>query len=247
MKIALLGDSHIVALGNALAELPAAEREFNGTQVKVTKNFSFPDALRPFFQVKDESIAFTSPTTREEMRRTFGRTAIDSSFRDTILAISMPFTTIRVVRHKTWRTQFPIALGARPRLNGVSSAVMYEMTVRHYQHILSFFKALKDAGHTVLAVSGPPPRLDDPRVARYKPDIVLAADAAVRGIMMSELEKIGVPVVLPPEETYVGPSRTGGLREEYYNMRDRHHANVRYGKLMLAKVIAEASALAPRA
>lgn len=247
MKIALFGDSHIVALGNALADLPAPERQFNGTQVKVSKSFSFPDALRPFFQVKDESIAFVSGTTREEMRRTFGSAAIDGSFRDTVLAISMPFTTIRVVRHKTWRTQAPISLGANPRLHGVSSAVLYEATVSHYRHILSFFKALKDAGHTVIAVSGPPPRLDDPRVARYKPDIVLAADSAVRGIMVSELEKIGVPVVLPPEESYVGPNRTGGLREEYYNRRDRHHANVQYGKLMLLKVIAEASALAPSA
>jgi hypothetical protein len=73
---------------------------------------------------------------------------------------------------------------------------------------------------------------------------VLEVDRLAREAVSGSLREMGVPLVLPPEETYDGQPGHSFLKPDM-SFQDALHANERFGRLMVERVVAEASTLRP--
>jgi hypothetical protein len=129
----------------------------------------------------------------------------------------------------------------------VSGGVLEAMVRTDQTGVRTFFLQLLEAGVRFFAISAPPPRRDHPAVARGVPlETIAHIDGVARAIWRSWLREKSIPLVDSPPEARDGD---GFLLPEFSQtqvvngVRDAHHANSDYGRLLWPEILAHANAL----
>ncbi|WP_426957651.1 hypothetical protein [Muricoccus radiodurans] len=243
MRLALIGDSHVVALGNALTRDRDALLAGSGVSDAVFgKVFSFPQLLKPFFAVERGGVRLVERGPAGSLERVLGPGLLGPA-RPEIFGISMAYTTSLLLWSLQWQTHRPWRAcpeGFQP----VSDGVVRAMAEEHFRHILGFIAALRDQGLRLFAVEAPPPREDHPYVGRtISAEAMLAVDRLARGRVREALDGMGVETVGVPDPAYGGVPGRSFLAAPFRSLAegDYHHANEAYGALMLPAVLARAA------
>jgi hypothetical protein len=252
MKILLIGDSHVRALGSSYNLLPVEQRrslqqKIGYESIKFGQLFSVPLLVKPFFRVIDPGLELTDTDARAKLSELSGRDVFAANDRENVYCFSMAFTTTLILRDIVWRNYCPSSVWARGKGTAISEAVLQSIIRAHFKWVLDFHRALSAAGICVISIESPPPRSDDLSIARgARADVVLEVDRIARLTIAACLAEIGMPVVRAPSECYQGAECSGFLKAEYAEMSngDLHHANSRFGTLMLPLVLAKAAAIA---
>lgn len=252
----ILGDSHTMCLAEALRlACGPANRPPTGTPVAVGLMFPFSRTMAPFHLVRDGRVAFADPEATGRLAALTGSAAFLPAGQARY-AITMVYTTSLILWRSAWFWCRPWRV-AKPGLGVVSDAVMAAIADRHFVHVVAFLDALKAAGADALVIESPPPRSDDRSLAtgRVERDAIIEIERLTRARIDERLAGLGVDVVRCPPESYAGAPRNSLLRDDLRNIRppglpvDTHHANRRYGEMMLRAVHAHldrGAAAAPR-
>lgn len=231
MNLIICGDSHVVALGDALAQTRFFARSH---KVKVGKLFSFPRALSaPLHSEVGGRITFNHRKINREFIKINEQEHFD---RANTYVLSCLFTTTILIRSSHWATHLP-ARSMRSGRQPVSDGVMAAIVLDHFRNGLALAQDLHAAGCTVMALESPPPRADDPSLGRYvTPLEALTIDTLAREIMLGKLADLGIDVVRCPE--IARDPETGFLARDFYAERpsDYHHANAKIGGLFLENI-----------
>ncbi len=244
MRLVILGDSHVTALGEGLVELKREGRISLPGEVHVLKVFNGPDTLERFFEATEGGVGFTDPRVGDALQGAISARVLVARESDDVYALSMGLMTTLFVRLLDWRRYVPAAFAPPTgKAMVVSEAVVRAIALSHNQHVLDFFAAVKLAGLRVVAISAPPLRLDAPVIADGgRPEVIQTLDRLARAAVANELARLEVPVVDPPDEAYGDGPGGAFLRPEFHRVavKDHHHGNAAYGRLMVAKVLAQA-------
>lgn len=235
MKLLLTGDSHVVALGRALADGPAT-----AAPVAACKLFSFPKTLESFFQVVDGQVRLTDAEAVKALRAATGMSHFADRDSKMSYGLSMAYTTSIILWSEQWRTHRPWrTCGAHHQ--PVSNGAIEQITLHHYRHVFAFFEALIEHRVDFFAIEAPPVRRDDKAIGKtISADAILELDRLVRGFVGVRLRALGVHTIAAPAEAIDPGSNGHGFLKPAFEERtpgDHHHANRAYGELQLAEIL----------
>lgn len=237
MKLAIVGDSHVVALGEGLRAMRAAG-EVSAENVLVSKLYSGPTSLKPFFTFEDRTICFTDRVLGLRLAQVTGRDTLSEADRGTVFAVSMGLMTTIFTRLSDWDRFVPWQF-ADSEKSAVSTGTIEAIARDHNRYAVEFYRALLSLGLSCIAIAAPPPRIDEAARARMAPQLLVEIDAIARRVVAHELGALGVSIVRPSPAVYAEGENSGLLRPELarYQGDDTHHANQQYGRLMLPRVL----------
>lgn len=239
MKLVILGDSHVVALGRAYAAKPADFVSPLPGGLAIGKLFSFPIALDTFFDnAHSERVAFCNQQINRKLEQLTGRPYFAVGD-ENVYVFSMAFTTTLFVRMSVWQKYRPWHV-RRGKHRLLSDAVIQELALGHFSNILAFFRALTSLGLRLAALEAPPPRRDDPVISRHlAADALLEIDRLGRAAVRSSLNAMNIPIVNAPSAAYDdSPVHHGFMRSEFQLAgNDFHHANTTYGSLVVPSIL----------
>jgi hypothetical protein len=238
MKTVVIGDSHIVALGNAYRAKPQRYEELG--DVAFGKLFGFVTTIRPFFDATGEHVTLTDPEAQACLKGLIGVPYFAAGDQNRYV-ISMAFTTTFFLRLAFWDNFRPWRFGDVSR-QPLSDAMVRRIALEHFKHPIGFFAALRERGLSIIALEAPPPRMDDQAgIDKHGRDGFLEVNRLSRESMTEALAAMGVPVIGAPEETLeeAPKGRFGFLKPEFWNVKgqDRHHANRQFGHFALKETI----------
>jgi len=232
MRLMLTGDSHVVAIGNALAEF---ELKPPFTEVTAAKMFSFPQTLKPFYRVEADRIVFDAEPARAAMQAISGGEDLVPS--PDVLAMCLGFTTTRFLRSPIWKKVRPWSTPGPQR--PLSDAEIRAMADDHFKYSTTFVRDALAIGVRLVIIEAPPPCATDPIMTRgLTPEMVLAIDRLAREATKAALSGVAI-VETPPAAAYRGFLKRGYRKSQ----NDHHHANAAYGALVLPLVMAGARGL----
>jgi hypothetical protein len=231
--LALIGDSHVVSLGQAAERRNRVLRSGSSSyRVSVNKLFIFKYVLEKFFEVGNDEVRLLTPGAPEKLQDCLGSPTLRAS-EPRVLGISMPYTTSVILWNSTWKKSRPwrqCAKGYRAVSDGVIAAIAH----RHFQHVFDFLEALQAQRTRFFVVESPPPRSNDPAASTE----MLELDRVVRLAVRGKLDELGIDTVSVPEAAYEGSPGRSFLKDCYGRRlgNDRHHANEEFGALQLDAV-----------
>lgn len=239
MKLRIVGDSHVAALGNAFLHYSEARDLFaNVEKVEFSKLFPYPDALSKFWQEKDGKFTIRR-RSRGVTLANDAQTADLSGEPDVVHALVLPYSTNLFLRSPTWNRYRPWQC-AEEKYHVLSDQTFAAMVAHHIRYILGFLDALQQSTVRCVVVEAPPIRLDDQRAAkgRLSEDAILFVDRRYREIVDAALADRAIGVVHCPEEAFDGDRRHGFLRDDLRRIapRDMNHANEEYGLMHLRRI-----------
>jgi len=186
----------------------------------------------PFHRIEGNNLYFMSDKVRE---RGLGFLC-DKDGRlldyDGMSYVSLGFHTHTFLNPKRWRTHALWNTGPARTLLPVSEAAFQAMTLDFNRYILDFLSGMKDCGHWIRVIEAPPP---SPRFFLlrfgYSMEDVLVMDALFRTTFAEELDKRGISYLSTPPDLI----ESGFLKDSLLasDVNDAHHANSKYGVLML--------------
>jgi hypothetical protein len=246
-KVVIIGDSHTLAYAEAYSAEPTAYPSPTAGGLGIAKLFAFNTALKPFYEpTPDGGLRFTKAEGRETLAQLIGREHFLPNDPNVYL-LSLGNTTI-FLRAPMWKTYRPWRV-AGPKHQPLSDAVMRELSLDFFQHVVGLFRELKAIGVNAAAVEAPQVRADEPTTAYIDPEGILEITRLCRGALFEALEAMDVPIVRSPQEaredSYEGEQ--GFLRQDLWKRergRDHHHANLDYGKIQLPRLLQRAGELA---
>lgn len=233
-ELALIGDSHVVSLGQAAASRNRVLRSGSSIyRVSVSKLFIFKYVLERFFEIGNDEVRLLSPGATEKLQDCLGSPTLRASH-PRILGISMPYTTSVILWNSTWKKSRPwreCAKGYRAVSDGVIAAI----THRHFRHVFDFLEALQALHTKFFVVESPPPRSNDPFASAE----MLELDRVVRLTVRGKLDALGIDTVSVPDAAYAGSPGRSFLKDCYGRQlgNDRHHANEEFGALQLDAIL----------
>lgn len=238
MTIIIVGNSHVGALHRGASQIDGAL-----DKLKIAP-FGGGKHQRTAFSVEKKGrVEFSDKYSRHILQDLTGRAYFDP---EDVWGICMGTHNSPIYRDAFWRTAVPPGVPG-PKKRPLSSAVLNEIILQHQVHILTFLKQLKQNGLRVFVVSSPNPRRDSTAANRgISLATIQTIDRAARRSFEEWLRAMDIPIINPPAETV---DADGFLKDEFAQhvsptgKPDGSHANADYGKLMVAKVLAELRAL----
>lgn len=231
MKIVITGDSHLGALYLGSRTEPDA---FNSISFAPLGRGSL--SATDFFDVSDDGKLVTT-VPDEWLNKSFSR-ADDR----TLLVVSLPLNTSRILRDRSWRTHVPWSLVAEQHEIALSDGVISAMVDQDSAHSIAFMRALSKAGIKAVALEAPRYFSHAPHLVRKRPDVCQYVDKFYRTKVTAALNEAGIDVITQPEAT-IEPQGMTSLDYAHENPLDTHHANAAYGALALKTVLAYAEGL----
>lgn len=234
MPLSMIGDSHVATLKLAWLKHNDELRPLcpDGAEFLMLGN---ANALyEPFFVDEGTALRITTETVAERARQfQAGDGTVRVAAGDPVVVAAGLHTSTLLggvwTQHAPWRTK-PVATRT-----AMSDAVFRTIVLDAHQHVLAFLAALRARTEALHVLSAPPPT---ERFALfelgYDADDVVMMDAMARAFMREAIGALGVPVIEPPAETQEG----GFLKPQYLmdDVKDRHHGNVAYSRLVLRTV-----------
>ena len=243
MKIAVLGDSHTVALRLGLAELQADPAVDLAVEIHARRVLPSPDLIKPFFAELNGEVSFLDPAASEATRKVIGSPGFGPDHGDWIFAFSLGFMTTFLLNLDDWLEFAPWCSARRDR-QLISDGVLRAIARRHNRYVLDFYRAIRGLGLRCVAIQAPPPMEGD-RWFNHGADepTILHLDAVFREAIEDELRALGVPTVPIPVAAF---DDRGFRRSEFWSHKvkrdDRVHANAAFGRLMIPEIVKSAMA-----
>ena len=242
MTVFVAGNSHTAALakGAKLQGSAPAGMRFFGFGSGATE-------ITAFAERAGDQVVMRDPDYAQKLRRATGSDTINT---DHTWAIVMGTHNSRILRGPFWTGAAPSKLAA-PGIRPVSDAVLDQIARDDQYHIQRFLQNLTTIGTRILVVSCPPLRRDSPMVRRGIPTgPLLEVDRRARASLRDWLAARDIPFVAPPEGV---TDEDGFLLPDFAQTHtargtpDPHHANAKYGALMVEKLVAAIDAHFPGA
>lgn len=242
MTIAIMGDSHTVALYEAWAAMSAEERaSLAGDRTVTITMLAFgAKFLGPFHRLEEDHLQFTveemlqahakaAPREGGIIRRGDGRTYI----------VSLGFHGVALYNYPMWQN-FTVSKSKQEK-QYLSRAALRAMVFDLNKHILSFYDALQSLGLDYRAMLPPPlPRtyLEAKNHISFDDAEIIDLRAGYTDAFATLMKERGHEFIAPPE----GITRDGWLLPHLGQTRmvGDHHGNPTYGALMLRKVLPDA-------
>jgi hypothetical protein len=246
-RVLVVGDSHVVALAEGAACGITYPEGIES--VEFAKLFPSPATLEPFFEERAGRIRLLDTEGAETLRGLTGSGDFSAEDRGIVFCLSLGFTTTVLMSLPTWCSHRPWAMAASGPSQLISSAVARAIALEHNRHAVEFYRAMARLGLTCIAISSPPPLIGgDWFRDTADEEVLVEVDRLAREVVQDELFALGVPVVGPPPESYVG-NAGAGLRDPAFKGAGNKgfvHANAAYGRLMLKRVLTAAAAAGAR-
>jgi hypothetical protein len=238
----ITGNSHVIALADALAEGRPEDRRAALTDVRVfplgNGRFETSTFSRVGADGHEAGVQFTVEPYAASLRRHAGRDSIEP-----VPGERWGFVLVnhnaRIYRQATWLTHEPASIVAAGR-QPVTQGVVRRAAERDHEGVRGFFEHLQTAGVDFFAISAPPPRRDHPAVGwGVRPEVIAHIDRTARQVWSEWLDARGIAMVPPPE----GSADADGFllpelasRRIHKERRDKHHANADYGAQQLRQI-----------
>lgn len=232
MTIYVAGNSHTGALAQGLALLKPPLRE-----VKAFALGSGAEEITHFAERVGDRVVMRSATYA---KRLVTETGLASIGNEHVWVFVMGSHNMRILRDNFWRDAAPSSLqleGKRPISEGVLNKIIHS----DQKNILNFLSDLKKVGARFIVASCPPVRRDI-LVDRLgiPAEVVSHVNTRALSSLYQWVEEQNIPIVLPPK---VCMDDAGFLRHEFAKLKtatgaiDPHHANARYGGLMIREIL----------
>jgi hypothetical protein len=240
MKLFILGDSHTVALGLGLQRLIGTDALDASDDVRALKVLSSPLLLDPFFELRDGGVRFLDEAAGAALAELTGRDSLSAGDADAVFAFSLGFTAQLLLAQPDWRSFAPWSAGRADGRQLLSSGVVRAIALKHFRHVVDFYRSVRALGLRCLAVASPPlipgDRWFPPEV---DPELLLEIDLLMRSAMIDALARLGVPTVLPPARVHEGGDRRRWRDPRYGSFKGAHdgHADAEFGRLMVRRIL----------
>lgn len=236
-RILLTGDSHLGALRRAVERL-SDERQKDRFVFWPLGTASATSAPLHVREAGDDAIRITAPAWQD---RRFSRDSIAEVGADALLVVSLPLHTTPFLRDHAWHTHAPWQVAVQEV--ALSSGFLDTLAEAGSRHALALVLDLARIWPAMAVLE--PPRLfpDSPFLAKARPEVCRAVEAAYRGSVRRRLAQAGIAVIDQPPVTITDQGMTDPTYDNE-NPQDRHHANARYGSLVLAGILAHSDATA---
>ncbi len=240
MKIRIVGDSDIVALGRAYQSNESLREKFrNESDVEFSKFFPFPNALKSFWERDGDEIVVRKSERGVRLTDDQDLSRIRPEA-DVVYVVSMPYRAT-VNTNSVWRRFSPWSFPVKGR--PLVSDALIERAVKHNaSNILGFIGELRQMCNQVIVVESPPIRDDSGTDETQRSGLTrsLYLNALGRAVLDREIADMGLDVVTCPEDSYQGAPRESYIRTEFHSesKSDKYHANVRYGEKQMEKLAA---------
>lgn len=228
VQVFITGDSHTGAMKRGLMQLKELQRVPAGFQVQVLGLGSGAHMIRPFFSDNGDHAHITEPTFHVPRLPLATPDGLQ-----TIYCWSGLFHFAKVWRDKTWTTYRPASIDGH--VAPLSAGMLRETILQWFRHELALLDVLKRNGCTVLAIESPRPFRHHPALQVNPPEVVAAVDRFCQDVMLGELQARSIAPVRIPADWVDGE---GFMRPEWRheNDTDPHHANARFGALMIERI-----------
>lgn len=232
----IIGDSHVTPLRKGLEQMAPSDK---ARIEKIIRHIRMIGPgrhfLHPFYQRSAGCITLTNPTALEATKDIFVEGRIEPS--ETRLTICAGFHGVWLISSALWE-QYSINPERRDR-QFISSAAFEKMVLNLHRYLLAFYSDLQEAGISFEVLSSPPlPECFYPTTPPRPttPDECWRLDREFKAIFRRELERRGIPFVLPPE----GICEGGKLRADLGSgVLGDHHGNAQLGRIYLDMLVEE--------
>jgi hypothetical protein len=224
MKVLITGGSHTAALFRALQN----RQDGGSIQILIRPLGGGMTVARDFFRSEPGHIVITS----QRFSRRLPEIPPDDFPCDTVGYCSALYSR-PIWLWREWARHSPADTDTGRKF--VSSAMVRRMILDDIKYVLQFLDSLATLGLRPFVVDCPRPFRHNPEVARAGEAVIQTLDRSYREIVGAELANRDIPVVAAPASTY---DADGFSLPEFAHPlpRDRTHANVEYGALMLAEL-----------
>lgn len=230
MTLCICGNSHVRALRAGMRALAGQI----GEEVTVFPLGTADNEAQAFSTIEGGRVVLTNDRFRKKLAKNFGVSSFDPALR---WGVCLGTHNARLFRNESWLRAAPAWLGLEG-LQPVPEAVFARIVAADQQHIRTFLDQLLETGVRPFVISAPWPVRHHPIMTEtgVRPDIVQAIDGKARALFTAWLADRGIDIVTPPPGT---ADADGFLRPELAKGGDDpYHGNARYGKLMMARVLA---------
>ena len=237
MKTVIAGDSHVAAIGKALAGLSQDEKNviqarLGDCKTRMLQNGA--DFLRPFHEVIPEGVRFIDPQVQAAAKSVFP-SGIISPDADRMLYLSCGFHGVSMISSAFWK-KYSINPKRVIDRRYISVAAFQEMVREYTKDIVGFLGDLKSAGVVFKVLCSPPLPPSYYEVPRpFTEEECWMLDERYKSVFASILQEKGVEYVLPPQGIYDGKKMRAELS---LGRAGDHHGNDRLGRAYLAMLAA---------
>lgn len=196
-------------------------------------------ALRRPCHIYDKGSASLTTTSPRWENRVFSRETIGSLGAGTMVFLSMPLNTSRILRDYAWYKFAPSDLAETE--TPLSQGMVESLIDLDVSHALNLTKDLSRVWPDLVVVEAPRFFENASYLSKHRFKICQYIDAAYRRRVKATLTKWGIAVLKQPSITVTGAGTTD-LAYDNENPLDQHHANAAYGKLVLQQMLSHADA-----
>jgi hypothetical protein len=235
----IIGDSHIIALSEAVRHEPLSSRHGDIRIAQMGHGYNF---LEPFFAIEDDTVSFTQPPAKaifETINPNGPSVILRNDPRRFVFMFGLYPSFGFDQKHWTSHTA---AIWSRDR-HFVSKSAFDVIIDETLKEPMSFFRALHDMNVRFSVASCCPVPASYQRIA-HKLNFADGEIAFIynrfRDRATERLNAMGIVCHHPPQEAY---DEHGAMHDVFAKQPGDYHANARYGRLMLEKVLRETDAL----
>ena len=226
--VIITGDSHLGPIRRGLDLLPEGRRN----------RFVFwplgkGAALRRKCHAFDAATLTLRTASRVWVDRVFSRETIGAMGSDTVLAVSLPLNTSRILRDYSWETYAPWHLAQAEF--ALSDQMVEAMIDGDSIHALNMVRDIAQIWTRTAVIEAPRFFANASYLSRKRLDVIRHVDAAYRDRVRAMLAKAGIDVIPQPAATITDKGMTA-LSFDHHDPQDDHHANEAYGKLVLEEI-----------
>jgi hypothetical protein len=236
-RVLITGDSHIGALKRAQNlgnDTRIAELDF----LRLGEGYV---SRLDFFAV--DTVANEVRVTHPEWtNHSFSNRTLNKDEDHQLLVVSLPINSSRILRDCSWQRHVPWRLKKKPAEAPLSDALIDAIIEQDCGKSLNFIAALSTVGVKVAVLEGPR-FFEHARYLKAKRlDVCLDIEHRCRDYATKRLNAIGVDVISQPKAT-ISTIGTTHADFRHENPKDRHHANVEFGRLACHAVLDYADSL----
>lgn len=235
-SLLVTGDSHLGSLMRGLHE--STDPALTARRIEFWPLGSARMTQGDFFQVDPHDCSVSTVAGAFGDRR-FSPESVELDGELPLLAVSLPLHSARVVRNAIWKTHVPWSLIEGEHETPLSDQAVDALIEADSCRAVDFVVQLKKAGLSVVVLEAPRFFENATFLSNKRLDIHTHLEARYRQCVIARLEKAGLAVIRQPSETITERGTTDPAFD-HDDPEDQHHANARYGELMLAALAAYA-------
>jgi hypothetical protein len=190
---------------------------------------------RACFHSLDEVAKRVSTNSPRWKNRIFDPSTIREVGNEPIIVVSLPMNTSRILRDYSWVKHVPWQLSTIEF--SLSDQVVETLILQDSQFAVDFVLDLKKIWPDVVVVEGPRPFANARFFRTVKPDVIKHIDCQYRRQVSKRLLAAGVFIVTQPSASITSDGTTD-LEFDSEDPSDDHHANERYGRMVLEDILA---------